>query len=115
MASSHPFPGFPPPDHAIRDLLTRSQGEEEEKNRMLHFLHVLFEKTRNLLEINLNEAKTRSERITMFREYVTAGQNIERVGEDRREFYKTIVDEVEAVSLVYYLSSVFLHFTEDGE
>src|SRR6267378_2482826 len=101
MASSHPFPGFPPPDHAIRDLLTRSQGEEEEKNR-------------NLLEINLNEAKTRSERITMFRGYVTAGQNIEHVGEDRREFYKTIVDEVEAVSLVYYLSSVFLHFTEDG-
>ncbi len=105
------FPGFPPPDHAIRDLLTGSKHEDSEKTLMIHFLTVLFKKTKSVLESI--GANSRSERTTKFREYMTTGQNFERVGHQRQSFYEDIVCEVEEVCYVYHLTFVFLHFTEN--
>ncbi len=105
------FPGFPPPDHDIRDLLTGSKKEDVEKHLMIHFLTILFEKTRSMLETCLVGANTRSEHITKFCEYMTIGQNFECVGNQRQEFYKDVVQK----SYAYCLTFVFLHFTEDQE
>ncbi len=82
---------------------------------MLHFLIVLFEKTKSVLESDLKEANTRAERIIKFREYMTTGQNFFSVGQNRQRFYEAIVDGVKAVSRVCRLCVVFLQFTEDSE
>ncbi len=37
---------------------------------------------------------------------MTAGQDMESVGQDRQDFYQGIADEVKAVSHVYHLSFV---------
>jgi len=115
LAPPHLFPGFPPPDHAIRNLLTSSTKEKEEKTLMQHFLVVLFEKTQSILENELTDANNRSERITKFREYMRAGMDIESVGPGRQKFYDGIAEEVLAVSPVYLLTFVFLYFTEERE
>lgn len=91
------FPGFPPPDHVIRDLLC--QGDDETVySRMLHFLSVLFEKTMSLIINELKGANNRSERITKFKEFMTDGQTFTRVGEMRKKFYEDIAAVVETVS-----------------
>ncbi len=82
---------------------------------MRHFLIVLFEKTKSILESDLTDANSRSERITKFREFMTTGQDIESAGQDRQYFYEGIADEVKTVRPICHLSFVFLHFTEDGE
>jgi len=109
------FPGFPPPDHAIHDLLTGSKKVDEEKSLMIHFLTVLFEITKRVLETKLIGANNRSERTTRFRDFMTSGQNFKRVGPQRQSFYEDIVREVEEVSYAYRLTFVFSHFTEDQE
>ncbi|KAH9175259.1 hypothetical protein EDB89DRAFT_2092796 [Lactarius sanguifluus] len=81
--------GFPPPDDAIRDLLTQI-----DENGMLRFLTVLFEKTTGVITDELKGATSRSERITKFREFMTDGQTMASVGEKRRTFYKEIAAEV---------------------
>ncbi len=110
------FSGFPPPDHDIRDLLTGSKEDGKEMHLMIHFLTILFEKTKSVLETDLVGANSRSERITTFRDYMTTGQNFERVGHRRQAFYKDIVRKVDEVSYLYRLTSfIFSHFTEDQE
>ncbi|KAH8990142.1 hypothetical protein EDB86DRAFT_3104146 [Lactarius hatsudake] len=81
--------GFPPPDDAIRDLLTQI-----DENGMLHFLIVLFEKTTRVITDELKGASSRSERITKFREFMAQGQTMTGVGEKRRTFYDEIAAEV---------------------
>ncbi|KAH8992520.1 hypothetical protein EDB92DRAFT_1858291 [Lactarius akahatsu] len=81
--------GFPPPDDAIRDLLT-----QVDENGMLHFLIVLFEKTTRVITNELKGATTRSTRITKFREFMTEGQTMAGVGEKRQTFYNEIAAEV---------------------
>ncbi|KAH9039905.1 hypothetical protein EDB84DRAFT_1019205 [Lactarius hengduanensis] len=81
--------GFPPPDDAIRDLLTQI-----DENGMFHFLIVLFEKTTRVITDELKGATSRSERITQFREFMTDGQTMASVGEKRRTFYNEIAAEV---------------------
>ncbi|KAH9082179.1 hypothetical protein EDB83DRAFT_620620 [Lactarius deliciosus] len=81
--------GFPPPDDAIRDLLTQI-----DENGMFHFLTVLFEKTTRVITDELKGATSRSERITKFREFMTDGQTMASVGEKRRTFYNEIAAEV---------------------
>ena len=106
--------GFPPPDNAVRELLTKSDGSGESiaYTRSLHFLVALFERTASALTKDLKEANGRSERITKFREFMTDGQTMADVGEKRQRFYNEIVDDVEA-SRVYRFDFIFLHFTED--
>ena len=109
-------PGFPPPDHAIRDLLTESKKEDDEMTLMIHFLTILFEKTKRVLETDLIGANSRSERTTKFREYMTTGQNFERVGHQRQAFYEDIVHKVHEVSYLYRLTYfIFSHLIEDQE
>ncbi|SRR6266404_1386485 len=100
------FPGFPPPDNAIRQLLTGTMEEKVEKHLMLHFLTVLFEKTKSVLDSDLKGANSRSERITKFREFMAAGQEFGRVGHERQTFYEDVVREVKKVSHVYRLSLI---------
>ncbi|KAH9178638.1 hypothetical protein EDB89DRAFT_1927631 [Lactarius sanguifluus] len=88
--------GFPPPDDAIRDLLTQI-----DENGMLHFLIVLFEKTTRVITDELKGASSRSERITKFREFMTDDQTMTSVGGKRRTFYNEIAEAVVVVSRVY--------------
>ncbi|KAH8998873.1 hypothetical protein EDB86DRAFT_3075930 [Lactarius hatsudake] len=81
--------GFPPPDDAIRDLLTQI-----DENGMFRFLTVLFEKTTRVITDELKGATSRSERITKFREFMTDGQTMASVGEKRRTFYNEIAADV---------------------
>ncbi len=71
----HLFLGFLPPDDAIRNLLTKS-----DENGMLHFLIELFQRTTSVITDDLKEARSRSERITKFREFMTNGQTMASVG-----------------------------------
>ncbi|KAH9035048.1 hypothetical protein EDB84DRAFT_1269650, partial [Lactarius hengduanensis] len=80
--------GFPPPDDVIRNLLTQS-----DENGMLHFLIVLFQKTAKVITESTN-VKSRSERITWFREFMAEGQTIASVGAKRRSFYNEIANAV---------------------
>ncbi|KAH9178630.1 hypothetical protein EDB89DRAFT_2239238, partial [Lactarius sanguifluus] len=77
--------GFPPPDDAIRNLLTQS-----DKNGMLKFLIVLFQMTTRVITNKLKEADSRSERIRRFREFMREGETMASVGEKRRKFYNEI-------------------------
>jgi hypothetical protein len=87
------FLGFPPPDNVIRDLLTKC-----DEIGMLHFLIVLFERTTAVITNDLKEARSRSERITKFREFMKEGQSMAGVGEKRQDFYDEIAATVQAVS-----------------
>jgi hypothetical protein len=107
------FLGFPPPDNAIRNLLTPGGRGSIVYSRMLHFLSVLFEKTKSVI-IEFKDAKSQSDRITRFRDFMTDGQTDEKVGANREFFYGDIARCVETVSRVYQLNFIFLHFTEDG-
>ncbi len=99
------FPGFPPPDENIRDLLTvHGANAGEDKTRMLRFLFVLFSETANVLEIELKVTGNRPACIAQFREYMTYGQQFREVGSKRREFYKRVVSAVEDVSFVSQLN-----------
>ena len=109
------FPGFPPPDDAIRNLLTKTGSNDTNTiySLMLHFLIVLFEETESVITEGLKGARNRSRRITKFREFMTAGQTMSSVGENRRNFYKKIAVIVESVSRIYRLDFMILPFTED--
>ncbi|KAH9175331.1 hypothetical protein EDB89DRAFT_2066689 [Lactarius sanguifluus] len=89
--------GFPPPDDAVRDLLTQRDpvGENKTFVRSLHFLVALFQKAASVITNDLREASSRSERITQFRKFMTDGQTMASVGTKRLNFYKEIVDYVE--------------------
>ncbi|KAH9081566.1 hypothetical protein EDB83DRAFT_2214337 [Lactarius deliciosus] len=78
--------GFPPPDDAIRNLLTQS-----DENGMLLFLVVLFQKTAKVIT-ELTNVTSRSERITKFREFMADGQTVASVGAKRRSFYDEIAN-----------------------
>jgi hypothetical protein len=95
------FLGFPLPDNVIRNLLTQRESDRTiVYSRMLHFLSVLFEKTRSVI-IGFKEAKSQSERITNFRDFMTNGQTNDTVGAKRHSFYEDIARHVESVSRVY--------------
>ncbi|KAH9175272.1 hypothetical protein EDB89DRAFT_349519 [Lactarius sanguifluus] len=89
--------GFPPPDDAVRDLLTQPNpvGRNKTFVRSLHFLVALFQRAANVITNDLKGASSRSERIRRFREFMTDGQTMSSVGTKRRKFYKEIVDDVE--------------------
>ena len=107
--------GFPPPDDAVRGLLTKYEYRYDESySRSPHFLAALFKRTVSVITVELKEARSRSERIRQFREFMTDGQTMASVGEKRRKFYKEIVNDVQAVSRIYRLNVEFLHFTESG-
>jgi hypothetical protein len=101
---------FPPPDHVIRDLLTHCDNDG-----MLHFLTVLFETTTTVITNDLKEARSRSERITKFREFMKEGQSTTGVGKKRRDFYTRIVVAVNAVSRICQSNFIFLHFAEEDQ
>ncbi|KAH9081594.1 hypothetical protein EDB83DRAFT_2283085 [Lactarius deliciosus] len=85
--------GFPPPDDAIRDLLLTQFASGVKSgvySLMLHFLLVLFKKTKHVITTDLNGAKPRSECITRFRNFMTDGQTMTSVGDKRRKFYDEI-------------------------
>ncbi|KAH9175335.1 hypothetical protein EDB89DRAFT_2137024 [Lactarius sanguifluus] len=89
--------GFPPPDDAVRDLLTQRDpvGRNKTFVRSLHFLVALFLRAASVITNDLKGASSRSERITQFREFMTDGQTMASVGTKRLNFYKEIVDDVE--------------------
>jgi hypothetical protein len=94
------FLGFPPPDRAIRDVLTKNTKIGRGKEvyyRMLHFLFELFEKTSSIIVNDLKEATTASQRIIQFREFMTTGQKMAGVGEKRNNFYHEVAVAVETV------------------
>ena len=82
------------------------------KLRMFHFLAVLFEKTKRVID-DLKGAKTRFDCITQFWDFMKEGQDAYNVGEKRKNFYGDIA--VETVSHIHQLNFMFLHFTEDSE
>lgn len=98
------FLGFPPPDCAIRDVLTKfhenEAGGSKIRELMCHFLIELFEKTRYVITNNLKAVTTKSQLITEFREFMTAGQQVSGVGEKREKFYLDIAAAVKTVSHV---------------
>ncbi|KAF8271301.1 hypothetical protein EI94DRAFT_1720854 [Lactarius quietus] len=85
--------GFPPPDNAIRNLLT--QGSNDIYLTMLHFLFELFEKTSSVITDDLKEVTTRSEQIKQFREFMTNGQSMNGTGKNRQKFYQEIAVAVD--------------------
>ncbi|KAH8988894.1 hypothetical protein EDB92DRAFT_2068305 [Lactarius akahatsu] len=95
--------GFPPPDDAVRDLLTQRDpvGENKTFVRSLVFLVALFQRAASVITNDLKGASSRSERITQIREFMTSGQTMASVGTKRLNFYKEIVDYVEKVSYIY--------------
>jgi hypothetical protein len=81
---------------------------------MLHFLCVLFERTIAVVTKEFKGARTRSERITRFRDFMSNGQTRASVGAKRKAFYEEIAAAVGRVSCFYRLIFyIFLHFTED--
>ncbi|KAH9042332.1 hypothetical protein EDB84DRAFT_1472869 [Lactarius hengduanensis] len=89
--------GFPPPDDAVRDLLTQPDpvGGNKTFVRSLHFLVALFQRAARVITNDLKGASSRAERIRRFREFMTDEQTMSSVGTKRRKFYKEIVDDVE--------------------
>lgn len=100
--------GFPPPDRAIRDVLTKNTKIGRGKEvyyRMLHFLFELFEKTSSIIVNDLKEATTASQRIIQFREFMTTGQKMAGVGEKRNNFYHEVAVAVETTQKTREISS----------
>ncbi|KAH9037252.1 hypothetical protein EDB85DRAFT_2287937 [Lactarius pseudohatsudake] len=79
--------GFPPPDDAVRDLLTQPDpvGGNKTFVRSLHFLVALFQRAARVITNDLKGASSRAERIRRFREFMTDGQTMS----------SEIVDDVE--------------------
>ena len=105
--------GYPPSDGAVGDCLTECEDDEWAEDMYAsdmsfsqshRFLFALFKRTASVITIDLKEARSRSERITKFRKFMTDGQSMRGVGEKRRNFYKGIVNDV-AVSHIYRLKS----------
>jgi len=83
--------GFPPPDDAVRDLLTKYECRYDESySRSLHFLAALFKRTVSVITVELKEARSRSERIRQFREFMTGGKTMAGVGERDGNFTRRL-------------------------
>lgn len=104
------FLGFPPPDNAIRDLLTRGDSTDIVRPRMLNFLSALFKRTKWIITSELQGAQTQSERITKFREFMIEGRTRTYVGSKREHFYKEVIHDGENVSWIYTIKLHILTF-----
>ncbi len=71
----YPQLGFPPLDGAIRHLLTKRDGHGKVRScfRSPRFLIALFETAASAITDDLQETRSRSERITKFREFMRDG------------------------------------------
>ncbi|KAI0275426.1 hypothetical protein BC834DRAFT_49050 [Gloeopeniophorella convolvens] len=86
--------GFPPGDVNAYEYLTHTEERrppEASYARMYAFLGALLWKATGVVE-SLGGAD-REARIQNFREYMTEGQNMERVGEKRRLFYDAVLEK----------------------
>ncbi|KAI0275350.1 hypothetical protein BC834DRAFT_45359 [Gloeopeniophorella convolvens] len=88
--------GFPPADVNLRRYLTRSDTTSESYKRMYTFLIALSEETAKTLE-SFGDVDP-PERIGLFREYMTKGQSLRTVGEQRRTFYDAVLRRAEKLS-----------------
>jgi hypothetical protein len=98
--------GFPPPDEKVRDFLTlfHMQGEDMARksyNRACNFLCSLLIHTKKKIEELGDESKDRIER---FREFMSEGQTLHSVGDNRKKFYHEVVNQAEEVRRIFVIN-----------
>jgi hypothetical protein len=100
------FPGYPPPDHAVRDFLTKNGSKEESYHRASCFIDALFQHTDQTLRDLFHPQYRIDEVAPRFREYMTMGQKVKEHNAFRRNFYDRVVQMAEtfvaqSVSLLF--------------
>ena len=89
------FPGYPPPDHAVRDFLTKNGLKDESYHRASCFIDALFRHTDQILRDRFNSQCGIDEVALQFRELMTVGQKMKEHNEFRRKFYDEVVQMAE--------------------
>ena len=84
--------GYPPPDHAVRDFLTKKVSESESHLRACCFIESLFDYTLVTLRCNHFEADWEIQQVAAkFRSLMTTGQNMKGHNEFRTRFYNEVI------------------------
>jgi hypothetical protein len=100
------FLGYPPPDHAVRDFLTKNGSKDESYHRACCFIDALFQHTDSTLR-DLFPPRYRIDEVALqFRNLMTTGQKVKEHNEFRRTFYDQVVRMAEkfvaqSVSLLF--------------
>lgn len=91
------LPGYPPPDHAVRNFLL-ANGEHLEKTRanilLRCFFLALFDEAKKAIE-PIGHSKI--ERISNFRELMSKDQSMKSTGEGRQSFYRSVLTRAHEV------------------
>jgi hypothetical protein len=84
--------GYPPPDHAVRDFLTKKVSESESHLRACCFIEALFDHTLVTLRGNHFEADWEIRQVAVkFRSLMTIGQSMKGHNEFRTRFYDEVI------------------------
>jgi len=95
MAHQTPMIGYPPPDANVHEYLGKMVYAAPEIPVLIqHFLVELFKKTAETIKTMGTDTKAR---INNFRDYMSRGQKMGSVGNDRLNFYKDVVFRAENV------------------
>jgi hypothetical protein len=103
--------GFPPADVAVRDVLMRFDREDKNMqgksySGVCHFLLGLFVCAKGT--VTALRADDKKDRIVKFREFMLKEQKFGRVGENRRNFYASIVNRAKKVRRLIFILLIFL-------
>jgi hypothetical protein len=84
--------GYPPPDNAVRDFLTKKTSESESHLRACCFTEALFDHTLVVLRSSHFEVHWEIQQVAVkFRSLMTAGQSMKGHNEFRTRFYNEVV------------------------
>ena len=88
--------GYPPPDHVVRDFLTKKVSESESHLRACCFIEALFDHTLLTLRSNHFEADWEICQVAAkFRSLMTTGQSMKGHNEFRTKFYGEVIQIAE--------------------
>ncbi|KAH8991465.1 hypothetical protein EDB86DRAFT_1606671 [Lactarius hatsudake] len=100
--------GFPPPDSDVRNFLTSGNQPQPPHqmaaSRVRHFLLALFKNTASILAEE-NMGNTKADRISNFRAFMSRDQSMNSPGQERKQFYETVVNHAKAAGVKVDLPS----------
>ena len=108
MSPDSPSPGYPPPDHRVRDFLTHGDTDLEAYNRACAFLIALFNHTTATLEDHGLRGEDMITLASKFRALMTDGQKFHTPNAFRQKFSDRVVLDAAAI-LFPYVSSSSIH------
>ncbi|KAH9173206.1 hypothetical protein EDB89DRAFT_2068954 [Lactarius sanguifluus] len=100
--------GFPPPDSNVRNFLTSdSQPQAPHQTAASHVRHFLLALFKNTASILAEESmgSTKADRISNFRAFMSRDQSMNSPGQERKQFYETVVDHAKAAGVKVDLPS----------